>query len=265
VGLAGKTFQTQSPQLGGQLTEKSDPRIAAAVEKYNSAAAVPLSDGRDIFGVFIIYGELPNECNDSTLQMLEAVGTRIAPLLLGSRAFENSLSNALTDSLTNLPNERAFYLVLENQIAESQRFPEKRSLTILAIDIVSFSEHNQRFGHASGDRLLLFAATVIKNQLRQMDFLARSMNDEFLVVLPTASEIITREIVERIKKTFVTNPFEISATDKVYLELSFGSASFGSDGEVAGQMLKHAVLRKQQAKTGGKNNRVLWFPRDYVN
>ena len=35
-----------------------------------------------------------------------------------------------------------------------------------------------------------------------MDFIARSRGDEFLVVLPTASEGITFEIIERIERAF---------------------------------------------------------------
>src|SRR5207253_4107332 len=111
----------------------------------------------------------------------------VAPLVLSSMALERSRANALTDPTTDLPNERAFYLVLENQIAEAQRKQGDRPLTILAIDIKNFEDINRRFGHAAGDRALNFAAQLVKDNLRQMDFLARSTGDEFLVILPTAS------------------------------------------------------------------------------
>jgi len=264
-GFVGKTFQTQTPQLSGRLSREENLIVAETAENLNSAIAVPLSSGDDTFGVFVLYGKRENEFDHNSLEFFEAVGTRVAPLFLNSRAFESNLTNALTDTLTNLPNERAFYLVLENQIAESQRFRDERPLTILTMDIVNFTEHNQRLGHATGDRLLLFAADKIKNQLRKMDFLARSMNDEFLAVLPTASEEVALEIVGRIEKTFVTNPFETSAREKIHLQISFGAASFGKDGESAGQLLQHAILRKQQSKSEGKENKILWFPKKYVN
>lgn len=263
--LAGNTLLTRRPQLRERYTTEKTSIAAAALQNFHSAIAVPLQKGEIVYGVFILYAEQPNAFDQSSLQTLEAVETRITPLLLSSRAFETSVSNALTDALTALPNERAFYMVLENQIAESLRFRDERPLTILTMDIKNFAEHNQRFGHATGDRLLLFAANKIKNQLRQMDFLARSSGDEFLAVLPTASETTTREIVERIEKTFVTDPFEATAQEKIHLQLSFGAASFGKDGETAEPLLKHAVLRKQQAKSIKKENNVLWFPKDYVN
>jgi len=263
--VAWKTFQSRKALIDKTLQIDKNNISGEAFKNLNSAVAVPLLDGDSVYGVFVLYGEREKDFNQNSLLLFEAVGTRIAPLLLSARTFENSLTNALTDTLTNLPNERAFFLVLENQIAEAQRFRDKRPLTILTIDIKNFGEHNRRFGHATGDRLLLFVADKIKNQLRQMDFLARSMNDEFLAVLPTASEEITREIIGRIEKVFVTNPFEISNEEKIHLQLNFGAASFGRDGETASQMLKHALVRKQQSKSDEKENKVLWFPKEYVN
>lgn len=264
-GLAVKTWRTRQPQLRGQLLPEENSLVTETARNFSSAMTVPLLKDDTVFGVFVLYGAEKNAFDRNSLQLLEAVGTRAAPLLLSSKAFESSVNNALTDALTNLPNERAFYLVLENQIAEAQRFREERPLTILAMDVKNFDEHNQRFGHGVGDRLLLFAADKIKNQLRQMDLLARSNGDEFLVVLPTASDETAREIVERIERTFVVSPFEATAREKIYLQMSFGTASFGKDGEAAGQLLKHAVQRKQQSKSSASENKILWFPKEYVN
>ena len=226
--------------------------------------AVPLLQNSNTFGVLVFYGANKNYFDKNAQQLFEAVGTRVAPLFTASQAFEISLANALTDAVTNLPNERAFYLVLENQIAEAQRFRDERALTVLTIDIKNFDELNQQFGHATGDRILGYAAETIKNQLRQMDFLARASGDEFLTVLPKASDETTREIVERVEKAFVSKPFEVARGEKINLKLNFGAASFWKDGETAEQLLKHALLRKRQSKTAEENN-ILWFPKNYVN
>jgi len=262
-GLAGKSFQTEKT-LVDDLSLDKEIISHGALNNLNSAIAVPLLKNTDAFGVLMLYGSDKNNFTENARQLLEAVGVRVAPLFLASKAFENSLANALTDALTNLPNERAFYLVLENQIAEAQRFRDERALTILAIDIKNFGEVNQQFGHATGDGILGYAADTIKNQLRQMDFLARASSDEFLAVLPKASDEITREIVGRIEKAFVSKPFEVSGQQKIYLKLNFGAASFWQDGETAEHLLKHALLRKEQSKTT-EDNKVLWFPKKYVN
>ena len=138
-------------------------------------------------------------------------------------------------------------------------------MTVLGIDIKNFDDFNRQFGHAAGDRILYYAAGTIKNQLRQMDFSARTTGDEFLAVLPTASEEVAREIIERITKVFLANPFEISPTDKITLNLNFGAASFGSDGETAPALVKHARLKKQQTKAIENNSNLLWFSRKSGN
>jgi len=170
----------------------------------------------------------------------------------------------LTDPLTKLPNERAFYMVLENQLAESQRFRDERPLTVLAVDIKNFDDLNRDHGHVVGDRVLSFAAEKISSQLRKMDFLARSMNDEFLIVLPKASERTAIDITARIQACLSNAPLHISDEDQVKVWLNFGIATFWKDGETSRQLIQAAFTRKQQAKSEDPGNIVL-FPKEYVN
>lgn len=263
-GLAGKTYLSGEPQSDEklQLDKTAIPTISQ--NGFNSAISVPLERGGEVFAVLQLYGNAEKAFDQNNLPLLEAVGERVAPLLSGSMAFERTLSNALTDALTNLPNERAFYLMLENQIAESQRLPEKQQLTVLVMDIKNFAALNSRFGHAAGDRMLAFAAKIIKDQLRRMDFLSRSMNDEFFAVLPTASEEITETIIKRVERAFVLSPFEVTDQEKIHLQLSFGAASFLNDGDTAQKLLQTALIKKQQAKAP-QRSQVLFFPKEYVN
>ena len=229
-----------------------------------SAFAIPLLHEGKPFGVLVLYTEDHVEPDTKTLGVLEAIGRRVAPLFLSSLSFERTLSNALTDTLTNLPNERAFYMVLENQLAESQRHRDERPLTVLSIDIKDFAEINQNFGFAAGDRILAFTAERLASHLRKMDFLSRAGNDEFLIILPTASEKFTGEIIQRIRERFASEPFAISEIDDTKVWLNFGWATFWQDGETAEQLLQNARIRKQQAKAE-EPTKVLWFPKEYVN
>lgn len=264
VGLAGKTFTSGKPQTDNQLMTDKAALPANTLNDLKTGIAAPLFERAKCFGALILYGAKENQFDGNSLRLLEAVAARAAALFLSSQTFEINLTNALTDALTNLPNERGFYLVAENQIAEAQRFRDERPLAILTIDVRNFDELNRKYGHATGDRLLIYAADTIKNQLRQMDFLARSTGDEFLAVLPTASGQMTLEIIARIEKAFVSKPFEISARETVNLRLNFGAASFGKDGENISQLLTYARLRKRQSKSDDAG-KILWFPKDYVN
>lgn len=229
-----------------------------------SAFAIPLLHEDKAFAVLVLYTDHDVEPDAKTQGVLEAIGRRVAPLFLSSLSFERTLSNALTDTLTNLPNERAFYMVLENQLAESQRHRDERPLTVLSIDIKDFAEINQNFGFAAGDRMLAFTAERLASLLRKMDFLSRAAGDEFLIILPTASKKFTDEIIQRIRERFASEPFAISEIDDTKVWLNFGWATFWQDGETAEQLLQNARIRKQQAKAEGPT-KVLWFPKEYVN
>lgn len=259
-GLAGKVFVGGRAQMGKTLFIDNAAFPPNVLNGLKSAIAAPLFKGSNIFGVLQLFGDETITFGESSLKLLDAVSERFAPLVLSSLAFEKNLSNALTDTLTNLPNERAFFLVLENQIAESQRNRDERPVTVLAIDIKNFAEINQKYGHSTGDNLLYFASEVIKNQLRRMDFLARSVSDEFLTVLPTASEEITQEIIERLNNIFESSPYDVAPDEKIIIQLNYGTATFWKDGETPQELLKNAHIRKQQNKVSD-NAKVIKFPK----
>lgn len=263
-GIAGRAFISGKVEVENDLTDERRYFTKGVLVKFRSAVSVPLVRGAETFGVLVMYSENEEEFDETKMVLLEALGTRIAPLLVSSYAFEQNIANSMTDSLTNLPNERAFYLVLENQIAEAQRFQQQRQLTILTIDIKEFAEFNRRHRHSMGDNLLRFASDIISEQLRKMDFLCRSMNDEFWIVLPTASDAITSKIVKRIEKAFSNRAFDLLGEKTYHVGLNFGSATFLRDGETTNQLLQKALLKKKQSKAGEENT-VIMFPREYVN
>ncbi len=264
-GLAGRALLERKIEHEENNFSDSDVLPESFLENVSSGLAIPLFRGDEIFAILNLYGDGEKKFDQHSVVISEAVAVRVSPLLAGSLSFERSLTNALTDTLTSLPNERAFYLVLEDQIAESYRKRGEWNLTVLTIDIQNFAELNQDFGYSAGDRVLNFAANLIKAQLRQMDFLARSINDEFLAVLPTASDETAMEIVGRLEKAFFYNRFEISARKKVNIRLNFGTANFGKDGETAHQLLQKARLKKRQAKsTHPADANVLCFPKQYT-
>ncbi len=263
-GLAGMAFLSGELEFDQDMMLERASRPELDLTNFRSSAAIPLIHEEAVFAVFQLYREEPLTVDQYVTDLLGAIGERIGPLFLSAQAFDRSVSSALVDPLTELPNERAFFLVLENQLAESQRLRDERPLTVIAIDIKGFEEANRRFGHTTGDRLLKFVGATIRAQLRKMDFLARSINDEFLVILPTAAGDIGDEIIERIKAGFDQEGFDANEHETLKPWLNFGSATFWKDGETGQQLLRHAQLRKQQAKSAD-TSKVLWFPKEYVN
>ncbi len=255
-GIAGRCYYSQIVELGREEFSRGDVALPSI--------AIPLIREAAVFGVLRLNFEPKFDLEKVDPSVFESIGTRVAPLILSSVALAQSQQNALTDATTDLPNERAFYLIVENQIAEASRNREARPLTILAMDIKGFDEINQKYGHAAGDRALNFVAHTIKDNLRQMDFFARSQDDEFLAVLPTASKEMSSEVIARIHTGFFGRKLQLTETDSIEVEMNFGWAAYGEDGETVEQLLSIAGVRKDQAKYSDPS-KVLWFPKELVN
>lgn len=132
---------------------------------------------------------------------------------------------------------------------------------VLSFDIKNFDEISSRFGHAAGDRVLNFVAQAVKDSLRQMDFFARGAPDEFLAIMPTASKEISQEIIARIQVSIFGRKVTVAEVDTVEVELDFGWASFGADGDTPQRLLAAARERKEQSKSSVPGS-VLWFPQE---
>lgn len=237
---------------------------SSSTSRRRASIAVPLLLATDVFGILKLSFKTAKFLSETHRPVFEAIGTRAAPLILSSVAFERSRSNALTDPTTELPNERAYYLILENQIAEAQRKTESRPLAILAMTIDKFDEINQKNGHAAGDRMLNFVAEIVKENLRQMDFFARSTEDEFLAVLPTADREVSHEIIARLHAAFFGREFRINDRVSIEIALNIGLATFGPDGETPAAMLEIARQRRDQPTLAEPPN-LLWFPNEIAS
>lgn len=264
VGSAGKAYDRRTIDIvRGQVTT-DETYFAASVANFRSAAAIPLMRSGEVFAVIQLFSRSHSAFDAPALEHLEAISERVAPMVMSSLSLERSVSSALTDPVTQLPNERAFFMILEYQLAETLRRREGRPLSVLAIDIKYFNDVNEKFGHTAGNAMLNFVAGKLKDHLRQMDFFSRSSNDEFLVILPTATSTMVEEIIERVKSEFADISFSVSPSESMTIDLNFGGATFGADADTSSLMLAVARERKEQSKTVAPGN-VVWFPREYLN
>jgi diguanylate cyclase (GGDEF)-like protein len=90
---------------------------------------------------------------------------------------------ALTDELTEAPNRRAVLGRLQQMLGEDQ----ERRTCLLLLDIDHFKSINDRYGHATGDKVLRAVALRLRASLQEGDFNGRIGGEEFLVVAPDES------------------------------------------------------------------------------
>ncbi len=91
---------------------------------------------------------------------------------------------ALTDSLTRLPNRKGVNEHLTELLAPMQKLDSKSELALLFLDLDDFKEVNDQHGHLAGDSVLSIVADRLRETLPRAAFAARWGGDEFIVVLP---------------------------------------------------------------------------------
>lgn len=154
------------------------------------------------------------------------------------------------DSLTGLPNRRAFGERLNQALARARRNPQ--ALGVLYVDLDGFKAVNDRYGHAAGDKLLTEVARRLLTCVRLTDCVCRLAGDEFTVILEGAGnpgEVvrICQRIVERLSV-----PHDMDG-DAVVVSPSIGAAIMqtGESGEALCQRADAAMYAAKHAGKAG--------------
>lgn len=242
----GRTMNSTSPEL--DLLGVPD-RIACEI---NQLLVAPLTREDGAFGAITLYSKTQDPYTTEHVRLIEAVAQHASGALNNALTLERTKETALIDLLTQLPNARAFYMTLEQRIAECQRLEGREPITVMSMDLDDFKQVNDTFGHATGDRLLTSVAAVIKKQLRQMDMVARYEGDEFIAILPMASHKTAFLIAERIHSAIKSHRFFARTGRAVEMGVSIGIASHPEDGDTAERLLTIARRNMQHDKHARK-------------
>lgn len=81
-------------------------------------------------------------------------------------------------------------------------------MAVISIDIDYFKKINDKYGHPTGDKVLIKMSKNINNSLCQEDILARMGGEEFSIILPNTTLEKAEQVARRIchtKHTFVVN------------------------------------------------------------
>jgi len=212
----------------------------------------PLIREDGAFGAITLYSKGRTSYTTEHVRLLESVAQHAASALNNAITFERTKESALTDPLTELPNARGFYMMLEQRLAECQRM-NRESLSLISMDVDDFKKINDQWGHAIGDRLLASIARVIRKELRQMDILCRYAGDEFVAIMPMASQSMSELVAERIRKAVAEHRFSVRTGKTVEVSISTGISCFPENGETTEELLTAAARTMQQDKHTRKN------------
>ena len=165
---------------------------------------------------------------------------------------------SLTDSLTGLFNRRFMDQRLLEEVAAARRY--NRPLAVLLLDLDQFKRINDKYGHPTGDQVLIAASALIATQLRGSDVLARYGGEEFIAIAPNTPLDSAKELAERLRECIESHNFGVypgqATMPDVRLTVSIGVACFSDWIDSAEQLLKVADRNLYQAKDDGRNQIV---------
>src|ERR1700752_2710019 len=221
------------------------------IKEYRGVLVSPLRREDGAFGAITLYSKDRTSYTTEHVRLLESVCQHASSALNNALTYEKTKESALIDPLTELPNARGFYMMLEQRIAECQRM-NNESLAVISMDIDEFKVINDAYGHSTGDRLLASVSGVIRRELRQMDILTRYAGDEFVAIMPMSSTHMAASVAERIRDAVEDQLFAVRTGTMIGVGVSFGVACYPQDGETSEELLTAAARRMQMEKHGRK-------------
>ncbi|QGQ97277.1 diguanylate cyclase [Paenibacillus psychroresistens] len=155
------------------------------------------------------------------------------------------------DSLTGLLNRNSFYERLAHDMSISAR--NQQQLALLFIDLDSFKEVNDNYGHKTGDELLKEVAQRLTSSVRESDTVMRLAGDEFVIIL---MNLKGKTEISRITELILQNVCaSISIEDKqLQVTASIGISIYPEDGIEAEELLNRADSAMYDSKKSGVNN-----------
>jgi diguanylate cyclase len=169
------------------------------------------------------------------------------------RQVEKTRAQAMHDPLTGLPNRRALEARAAEELARHRRFGEPLAMAVFDID--DFKQINDRFGHKAGDRALALIGKILRQSLRETDFIARYGGEEFVALLPGVDDDAATGLAELMRRQ-VENAGMHSHDEPVGITLS-GGVAMATPEEGFTQLFERADKAMYLAKKQGKNRCVM--------
>ncbi len=158
------------------------------------------------------------------------------------------VEQAFKDTLTGLYNRRFFDKTLDDEIQRAQRY--NRDLSLIMIDIDHFKKFNDTYGHQKGDDVLHTVASILIENSRNSDIVARYGGEEMSIILPETPVDKAALVGEKIRSKVEANT---DRREGVKITISIGVAGLNAKNKNAEEIISSADAALYTAKNEGRN------------
>lgn len=182
----------------------------------------------------------------------------IAPALLLSAAASRLerarfLKNLLhRDGLTRLLTHTAFMEQAQGVVAQCKR-NQHRLAALILIDLDRFKQVNERFGYATGDKILMALSTILRQRLRASDTLGRFGGEEVAIIVEDLEEFDAVNLAQRLLHDFSSMRHKAPDGSEFHITFSAGVAMLDAKLMDVERWRRHAEQALRAAKNNGRN------------
>lgn len=163
-----------------------------------SGMALPLIRNHQTLGSLCLYSNREQRFNpDLATDFMQHLAAIVAACIVLVQHSEEQTYLALTDPLTLAENRRGFERSFQREWARGLRYGHAFALFMLDLD--HFKEVNDRYGHATGDRLLQSLCQCLSQTLRPNDHVGRLGGEEFALLLSEVEPAQIPEVAQRLQ------------------------------------------------------------------
>ena len=163
--------------------------------------------------------------------------------------------SVFSDHLTGLVNRRAFYESAALALERCSR--SNLPLAVILFDADHFKVVNDTYGHATGDAVLRHLAAGLSANFRSTDIVSRFGGEEFVVLMPSASEDDAVAMAQRMCQHVASN---VLTVDGIAIGYTVSAGVVGMSEEIGSidELLKRADAAMYMAKADGRNRVARW-------
>jgi len=159
--------------------------------------------------------------------------------------FRRERENSNLDFLTKAYNRRYFFESGNSIFDKAKR--DNKNLAVAMVDIDKFKNINDTYGHDIGDIAIKETVTILNQNLRKSDLMARFGGDEFCILLENISLEDLKQLLEKIRLSFEQNSFK-ALKHNINFTVSIG-AYYGIE-----DCLKDMIKKSDENLYYSKNN-----------
>jgi len=249
-GLTGWVARNRRPLVNARPSADFEAAGVPTQTALQAALVCPLVFNERFIGTIAVYHVDHSVYTDDHRRLLDRISEQAAAVIYNSIVFEQTQEDSLTDPLTGLPNTRFMFMHLTRELARAERL--KTEVSLLVMDLDSFKDINDTYGHHVGDRALREVAQVLRGGIRPYDICVRYAGDEFIVVLSgCGGEEAERKRLE-LQTAVDQIQFDARPGKPLPLAISIGAAIFPHDGDTYETLLATADSRMYRDKTRRK-------------